>query len=81
MRRSLAVASALVLFALALVFSTPYGSRTARASQFNDKCEHCQYKVGQELEKCEAKAGGPTQECYDEFNAGIVRCYATVCEQ
>ncbi len=61
---------------LALVLSTPLA-----AGQQPDPCVKCQGKVQQRLEKCEAKSGGPTLACYDEYNQGIVDCYATVCEQ
>jgi hypothetical protein len=80
MRRPFALAATLVLFVLALAFSLPYSTRTAKAAP-PDKCVKCQVKVQRDLEKCEAQHGGPAQECYDQFNQGIVDCYATVCEQ
>jgi hypothetical protein len=72
---------AVVFCVLALLVSTPYASRTAHAAQQVDPCEECQAQVQQRLERCEAKAGGPSQKCYEQFNKGIVECYATVCEQ
>ncbi|HEX8458050.1 MAG TPA: hypothetical protein VF656_12190 [Pyrinomonadaceae bacterium] len=75
------LALAVIFCALALLVSTPYAGRTAHAAQQPDPCVKCQSKVQQRLDKCEAKAGGPTLACYDEYNQGIVDCYATVCEQ
>jgi hypothetical protein len=72
---------AVIFCALALLLSTPYAGRTAQAAQEPDPCVECQAQVQRRLEKCEAKAGGPTTKCYDQFNKGIVECYATVCEQ
>lgn len=71
---------ALIFCALALLFPTPYAGGTARAEQ-SDPCVKCQSKVQQRLDKCIEKSGEFTQECADEFNQGIVDCYATVCEQ
>jgi hypothetical protein len=79
MKRLFVLAAALLLFALATL-STPNNSRTASAIP-PDKCNKCVAKVQKNLEQCEAQSGGPTQECYDQFNQGIVDCYATVCEQ
>ena len=83
MRKKLVSLTLAVVFCLlALVLSTPYTARTATAApQQPDPCVKCQRKVQQRLEKCEAKSGGPTLACYDEFNQGIIDCYATVCEQ
>jgi hypothetical protein len=73
---------AVVFCALALLLSTPYATRTAKAApQQPDPCLKCLRKVQERSDKCEAKNGGLTQECADEFNQGIVNCYATVCEQ
>ena len=72
---------AVVFCALALLLSTPYTGRTAHAAQQTDPCEECMIQVQRRLEKCEAKAGGPTQKCYDQYNKGVVECFATVCEQ
>jgi hypothetical protein len=80
MKRSFVLVVTLFLFALALAFSSPYGSRVVKADP-PDKCNKCVAKVQRDLEQCEARSGGPTQECYDEYNLGIVHCYATVCEQ
>lgn len=80
MKRSFVLAAMLFLFTLTLVFSSPSGSRAVKASP-PDPCTKCLGKVQREFERCEARSGGPTQECYDLFNAGIVECYATVCEQ
>jgi hypothetical protein len=72
---------AVVFCVLALLLSTPYAGRTAHAAQQTDPCGDCLAQVQQRFERCEAKAGGPAQKCYDQFNKGIVECYATVCEQ
>lgn len=72
---------AVIFCVLALLLSTPYASRTVKAAQQFDACEDCLAQVQQRLERCEAKAGGPAQKCYEQFNKGIVECYATVCEQ
>ncbi|HEV2801196.1 MAG TPA: hypothetical protein VGW12_11905 [Pyrinomonadaceae bacterium] len=82
MRKTFVCLTLAVIFcALALLFSTSYSGRTAHAAQQVDPCVECQAQVQRRLEKCEAKAGGPTLKCYDQFNKGIVECYATVCEQ
>ncbi|MGB9178872.1 MAG: hypothetical protein WCB68_06435 [Pyrinomonadaceae bacterium] len=81
MRRFFVFSVTLVFFALALIFSSPYTSRTVQAVSKIDPCEKCLAKVEKKFEKCEAKHGGPSQECYDLFNQGIIDCYATVCEQ
>lgn len=81
MRKSFALSLTLVFFVLALVFSTPYTSRTVKAVAPPDPCEKCLAKLEKKFEKCEAQHGGPSQECYDLFNQGIIDCYATVCEQ
>jgi hypothetical protein len=82
MRNTFACLTLAVIFcALALLLSTPYAGRTAHAAQQPDPCVRCQSKVQERLDKCEAQHGGPAQECYDEYNQGIVNCYATVCEQ
>ena len=78
MKRFFVLAALLSLFVLAL--ASPYATRRVAAVP-PDKCVKCQGKVQQELDKCEAQNGGPSQFCYDQFNAGIVECYATVCEQ
>lgn len=80
MKRSFVLAAASLLFALALTFSSPYNSRAVNAAP-PDPCVKCLGKVQKNFEKCEAQHGGPAQECYDQFNADIVVCYATVCEQ
>jgi hypothetical protein len=73
--------SALTICALLLTLFLTYTTPTANAVEQPDPCVKCQAKVQKRLEQCEAKSGGPTLECYDEFNLGIVECYATVCEQ
>jgi hypothetical protein len=78
-KRSLVLTATLFLFVLALVFSSPYSSRTVKADQ-PDPCLKCLAKVQRDFEHCEAKYG-VGQFCYDQFNNGIVACYATVCEQ
>jgi hypothetical protein len=80
MKRSFVLAAALLLSALALTFSMPYSNRVVNAAP-PDKCNKCVAKVQRDLDHCEAQSGGPTQACYDQYNAGIVDCYATVCEQ
>lgn len=79
MKRSLILTATLVLFVLALAFSSPFPSAAVKA-QPPDPCVKCQEKVQRDFEKCEAKYG-VSQFCYDEFNNGIIACYATVCEQ
>ena len=80
MKRSFILPALLFLFALAVLFSSPSSSPVVKAAP-PDPCTKCVAKVQRDFEKCEARAGGPTQECYDNFNLGIVDCYATVCEQ
>ncbi|MCA1564179.1 MAG: hypothetical protein LC803_00705 [Acidobacteria bacterium] len=82
MRKTFACLTLAVIFcALALLLSTPYAGRTAHAAQEPTSCEECLAAVEARLQRCEAKHGGPAQKCYDQFNKGIVECYATVCEQ
>jgi hypothetical protein len=78
-KRPLLLTATLILFVFALVFSSPYRSAVVHAEQ-PDPCVKCQQKVQHEFEKCEARFG-VSQFCYDQFNQGIVDCYATVCEQ
>ena len=78
-KRPLLFTVTLVLFVLALVFSSPFSARTVKADQ-PDPCVKCQAKVQRDFEHCEARYG-VSQFCYDQFNNGIIACYATVCEQ
>ncbi|HEX6625784.1 MAG TPA: hypothetical protein VF064_18855 [Pyrinomonadaceae bacterium] len=78
MRRTFAAAAAAVLFALALVLPSPHAVRTVRADP-PDPCTKCLGKVQHEYEKCQARFG-PVLMCDEEFNQGIVNCFATVCE-
>jgi hypothetical protein len=78
-KRSLVLTTTVVLFVLALVFSSPYSTRTVKADP-TDPCVKCQEKLQRDFEHCEAKYG-VGQYCYDLFNNGIIECYATVCEQ
>jgi hypothetical protein len=80
MRRTFALTATVVVFVLALAFSSPYAPRTVKAVPSSDPCTKCLEKVQRDFEKCEAKHG-VGQFCYDQFNEGIVHCYATVCEQ
>lgn len=80
MKRSFILAAVLFLSTLALVFSSPSSSRVVKAAP-PDPCTKCVARVQRDLDRCEARSGGPTQECYDNYNLGIVDCYATVCEQ
>ena len=79
MKRPLLLTATLILFVLALVFSSPFRAGVVHAVP-PDPCVKCQQKVQHDLEKCEARFG-VSQFCYDQFNQGIVNCYATVCEQ
>ena len=76
-RRFTYVSVALISCLLALVFSSPFISRTVKAE---DPCVECLQWVQSRFEACEA-VSGPSQFCYDQFNSDIVHCYATVCEQ
>ena len=79
MKRTLILTTMLIIFVLALAFSSPYTSTPVKA-QPPDPCVKCQEKVQHDFEKCEARFG-VSQFCYDQFNNGIIACYATVCEQ
>lgn len=85
MRKSFVSLTLAVVFCLlALLLSTPYATRTVAAQQQlhqPDPCVRCQTKVQQRFEKCEARYGSGALVCADEYNQGIVDCYATVCEQ
>ena len=82
MRKTFACLTLAVVFcALALLLSTPDAGRTAHAARQTDACEDCLAAVQRRLDRCEARNGGPAQKCYEQFNKGIVECYATVCEQ
>jgi len=78
MKSSRILAATLVFFVLALGFVSTFTSRTVKAI---DPCEECMVAVQAQFEACEAANGGPSQFCYDQFNQGVVFCYATVCEQ
>ncbi|HEV7904699.1 MAG TPA: hypothetical protein VGO96_12720 [Pyrinomonadaceae bacterium] len=83
MRKTFVSLTLAVVFCL-LALSTPYATRTVAAAQQQhqpDPCVKCQRKVQQRFEKCEARYGSGALICADEFNQGIVECYATVCEQ
>lgn len=81
MRRTFTYFSAaLVFFVLMMCLSTPYTIRTVKADP-TDPCLKCLGKLQKEYEKCEAKYGGPNIVCDEQFNQGIIECYATVCEQ
>jgi len=79
-KRPLLFTVTLVLFVLALVFSSPFSARTAKADQ-PDPCVKCLEKMQHDVEKCYAKYGETSLICADVFNNGIIECYATVCEQ
>ncbi len=82
MKRTFILAAALVCFVLALLMSSSPASRMARADDIKkDKCDACLQKLAADQEKCAAKYGEFSQTCADEFNQGIIDCYATVCEQ
>lgn len=81
MRKTFVCLTLSVIFCvLAIVLSTPYATRTAAAQQ-PDPCVKCNMKVQQRFEKCEARYGSGALVCADEYNQGVVDCYATVCEQ
>jgi hypothetical protein len=77
MKRSRILNLTLVLFALAIMFFSTLTSRTVKAE---DPCVECMIVVQKQFEACEAVLG-PSQQCYDQFNNGVIFCYATVCEQ
>ncbi len=79
-RRFSYFSAALISCVLALVFSSPFISRTVKAFPKMDACDECLQWVQSRFEACEA-VSGPSQFCYDQFNSDIVHCYATVCEQ
>lgn len=80
MRRTLGyLSTAFVFFVLMLAFATS-STRTAKADP-PDRCLHCLENVQAHFEKCLAKYGENHIPCYDEFNEGIVHCYAHFCEQ
>jgi hypothetical protein len=79
MKRSLVLTTMLALSVLTVAFTSPYPATTVKA-QPPDPCVKCLEKLEHDFEKCEAKYG-VGQFCYDEFNNGIIACYATVCEQ
>jgi hypothetical protein len=80
MKRSFVLALVSLLFALALTLSSPHSSRVVNAAP-PDKCVKCLVKLQKDVDRCYAENGETSLECADLFNAGIVHCYATVCEQ
>jgi hypothetical protein len=78
MKRSRILTGTLVVFLLALAFVSTFTSRMVKAE---DPCIECMRGVQAQLEACETAFGGPSQVCYDQFNNGVIVCYATVCEQ
>ena len=76
MKRTRILAATLVLFMLALVFTSSSTTRTAKA---RDACSVCQGKVQALYEAC-ADLYGENEYCGNIFNDGIVFCFATVCE-
>lgn len=82
MRRSLVLYATLLLFALAIAFSTLSFSRTAQAVPPPDPCVKCQGKCQREYDRClDRHPIEEQQQCHDNFNLCIVDCFATVCEQ
>jgi hypothetical protein len=82
MRRSFVLCAAMVVFMLALTFSSLSTSRTVRAVQQPDPCVKCQGRCQREYDKCLDKHPvEEQQQCHDGFNLCIVDCFATVCEQ
>jgi len=82
MRRTLVLCAALVVFVLALAFSSLSTGRAVRAYQQPDPCVRCQSRCQREYDKCLNKYPvEQQQQCHDGFNSCIVDCYATVCEQ
>jgi hypothetical protein len=75
------LAAALFICVLALVFSTPYTVRTVKASDPQEKCDHCMQVVVAQFEQCQAVHGESYQRCYDDYNEGVVHCFAHFCEQ
>lgn len=80
MRRTLGyLSTALVFFALIIVFSAS-STRNVKADP-KDKCLDCLEKVQIAYEKCVARYGEINSPCGEEFNQGIIHCYAHWCEQ
>jgi hypothetical protein len=80
MRRSFVLCAVLV-FVLALTFSSLSTTRTARAVPPPDPCAKCQGKCQREYDRCLSRYPVEQQQCHDGFNSCIVDCFATVCEQ
>ncbi|MBV9957278.1 MAG: hypothetical protein JO360_02615 [Acidobacteria bacterium] len=82
MRRSSVFSAALVLFVLALTFSSLFMTRTVQAVPPPDPCVKCQGKCQREYDRCLSHHPvEEQQQCHDGFNSCIVDCFATVCEQ
>lgn len=80
MKKTLAYFSAaLIFFALLLVFST--STSIVKADPPPQRCEDCMQNVQAHFDKCLAKYGQEHIPCYDEFNEGVVHCFAHFCEQ
>jgi hypothetical protein len=72
--------AALSICVLALVFSTPYTTRTVKAAPA-DRCDDCTAGVYARFAQCQAVHGESYQRCYDDYNEGVVHCFAHFCEQ
>ena len=81
MKRLFVLCAALVLFVMALAFSSLPITRTAKAVP-PDPCVKCQGRCQKEYDRCLNRFPvEEQQQCHDGFNSCIVDCYATVCEQ
>lgn len=80
MKRYIGYFTAAIIFCLMLLTLSVPAARTAKAARMDQSCEKCQSKVQERYDKCIARNPSNAVACGDEFNLGIVHCYATVCE-
>jgi hypothetical protein len=80
MKRITSLISAALVFA-ALAFALTQPARTVKAADINDRCNDCTAKNAQQFDQCQAVHGINYQRCYDDYNEGVVHCFAHFCEQ
>ncbi|HEY0406698.1 MAG TPA: hypothetical protein VGC89_13285 [Pyrinomonadaceae bacterium] len=82
MRRISAYLGAVVIACgLAFALSTPVALRVVKASDLQQQCDDCTIRNARQFDQCLAVHGETYQRCYDDYNEGVVHCFAHFCEQ
>jgi hypothetical protein len=78
---SVCFSAALTACVLALTLSTPVAVRVVKASDLQERCDDCTINNARRFDQCQAVHGQNYQRCYDDYNEGVVHCFAHFCEQ